>query len=89
MAEAVSADIFAELNTSKIRSDDTLLDDMRLIIKEYVDACLAGGIDPQEANSLKDRFNQTREQLNNSVLRDYSSFEFMETLYKQECLLRD
>ena len=66
------------------RKDDQLLDEMRTLMKKFVFGCVKNEIDDKEKNLYQETFNALRAKLHDELLREYSSFEFMEKLYTQE-----
>ena len=68
--------------------DDRLLEEMRGLIREYIQAYLADLAGEVERVACKTKFDQLRSQLKDIILREYSSFEFMEKLYLQEYLAK-
>lgn len=64
--------------------DDRLLEEMRGLIKGYVQAYLVNSVGEAARVDCKGRFDQLRSQLHDIILKEYSSFEFMEKLYLQE-----
>lgn len=69
--------------------DDHLLDKMRGLIRDYVQASLASLVGEAARAECKGHFDQLRSKLRDGVLREYSSFEFMEKLYIQEFSARN
>jgi len=67
--------------------DDRILDQMRTVVKEYVAAYVAQLTDEVKRMAYKKQFDDLRQRLRDSVLREYSSFEFIEKLYLQEYLM--
>lgn len=70
-----------------IVNDDILLDEMRDIIKRYVAEYQASSLTPISRQHWRGEFEKLRDQLADPLLKEYSSFEFMEKLYLQECSL--
>lgn len=68
----------AELN------DDQYLEQMRGIMKAYVMAYKADRLTPVFKQESQHEFEALRRQLSDPMLKEYSSFEFMEKLYMQE-----
>lgn len=67
------------------RNDDRVLDKMRSMMRQYVQKCTeTKEIKEEERVEYLDKFNQLRATLHDELLREYSSFEFMEKLYSQE-----
>ncbi len=66
------------------RKDDQLLDEMRALVKKFVLDCVQNAIKDNEKEQCRTIFNELRAKLHDDLLREYSSFEFMEKLYTQE-----
>lgn len=66
------------------RNDDRLLDEMRVLMKKYVLGCVQNEFAEKEKGQCQTAFNELRAKLHDELLREYSSFEFMEKLYTQE-----
>lgn len=66
------------------RKDDQLLDEMRALVKKYVLESIQNEIKDDEKDQCCTAFNELRAKLHDDLLREYSSFEFMEKLYTQE-----
>lgn len=73
-----------------ILRDDDYLDLMRSVIKEYIAGGQEDSIDSslEAQQTLKTQFEQLRSKLRDVALREYTSFEFMEKLHRQEYLTR-
>ena len=69
--------------------DDDFLDEMRIITRDYVQQSIDNKLTSEMAQKAKDRFNELRDSLQDYLLKEYSSFEFMEKLYRQEYLVDD
>ena len=65
-------------------NDDFCLEKMREMMKSYVAANQEGRLSVSEQQQCQDDFNHLRCQLSDPMLREFSSFEFMERLYIQE-----
>lgn len=72
-----------------IVNDDVLLDEMRDIMKRYVADYQENRLTGAKQQHLRREFEKLRDQLADLLLKEYSSFEFMEKLYLQECSLED
>ncbi|OGT22522.1 MAG: hypothetical protein A3C55_02195 [Gammaproteobacteria bacterium RIFCSPHIGHO2_02_FULL_42_13] len=81
-----SQDAFSGLVENK---DDNLLDEMRSIMKDYVGLCVQNKMTDSLKQEYKNRFEDLRSKLRDPMLKDYSSFEFMEKLYMQEYLIEE
>lgn len=66
------------------RSDDYVLDQMRSMMRQYVQEHAGKEVTEEEREQYLNKFNQLRTTLHDELLREYSSFEFMEKLYTQE-----
>lgn len=66
------------------RNDDRLLDEMRMLMKEFVISSVKNKIIDGMKEQYMATFNGLRAKLHDELLREYSSFEFMEKLYTQE-----
>ena len=66
------------------RNDDRLLDDMRALMRKYVFATVQKEITDEQKSQAIATFEELRAKLHDELLREYSSFEFMEKLYTQE-----
>jgi len=64
--------------------DNQLLDHMRKIVKEYVCFSLQNEVTDQVKHRYRDSFNRLHGKLKDTVLKEYSSFEFLEKLCIQE-----
>jgi hypothetical protein len=65
-------------------NDDFCLERMRDMMKSYVAANQECKLGVSERQQRQDEFNHLRCQLSDPMLREFSSFEFMERLYIQE-----
>jgi hypothetical protein len=72
--------------SGKLMHDDTCLDIMRQIVKEYIVEKQQNGIDSKQ--DFKNRFEEYRQSMHDETLRTYTAFELMEKLYWQEYLLK-
>lgn len=68
-------------------NDDVLLDEMRDIMKHYIAEYREKRLTAANRQHLRREFEKLRDQLADPLLKEYSSFEFMEKLYLQECSL--
>lgn len=64
--------------------DDQLLNEMRAIIKDYVSLYFQNKMDKSLRQEYQSSFEAMRSQLRDNMLREYSSFDFMEKIYMQE-----
>ena len=74
---------------SQSSHDETCLETMRSIIKEYVAYCHQQTNDSSMKQSFKNRYEEWRQTLRDETLRAFTAFELMEKLYRQEYLIRD
>ena len=77
------------LSSQAENNDDRLLDEMRAIMKDYVGHCVQNKITDSLKQDYKTKFEELRGNLRDPMLKDYSSFEFMEKLYMQEYLIEE
>ena len=69
--------------------DDECLEEMRNIVKGYLRSELEDKVTNTNKEELHRQFDKLRSQLEDPLLKEYSSFEFMEKLYMQEYLVDD
>lgn len=67
--------------------DNQLLDKMRSVVKDYVGLSLQNKATEQVKKSYKESFDALHGKLKDSILKEYSSFDFMEKLCMQEHLV--
>lgn len=72
--------------TGRLMHDDTCLDIMRQIVKEYIVERQQHGDSSKQ--DFKSRFEEYRQRMHDETLRTYTAFELMEKLYWQEYLIK-
>jgi hypothetical protein len=65
-------------------NDNHLLEKMRSLIQSYIDLRLTKKIDKSTLHECKNNFEGLRNKLRDPMLKEFSSFNFMEKLYMQE-----
>lgn len=69
-------------------SDESCLDVMRGIVKEYIVYRQEHETETDIRQSFKNRYDEYRQKMHDDALRAYTAFDFMEKLYWQEYLIK-
>jgi len=78
--------LFNPIENTK-NNDDQILNDMRSIMKTYVNGQVQNKVTKTMKENHQSEFENLRKKLQDPMLKEYSSFEFMEKLYLQEYLV--
>lgn len=76
----------AEMVKSALTHDESCLENMRQIVKEYISYRQKPHAEDQERHIYRNRYEEHRQRMRDEALRAFTAFELMEKLCWQEYL---
>ena len=83
-AFSLDAALFTQNVSNNYSTDDDLLHAMRDVMQTYVLCSEEGRLAPEVKLMIQQRYEAFRDQLKDSMLKEFAAFEVMERLYTRE-----